>query len=194
MFSRHLVKMLTCALFALFLAGAPANAANEAGGSEYLIGPEDVLEIVVWRNTELSRQVTVRPDGRITLPLIGELPAAGLTPEKLRAEIVERLKEYQQSAVVASVIVQSVNSYRVYVLGQVQVPGSYTLKSRTTVLQALSLAGGFSQFASRNKIVLIRKRADGLDDKIQVKFNDLVYDEESRANEYLLPGDTIFVP
>ncbi|MBE7414071.1 MAG: polysaccharide biosynthesis/export family protein [Deltaproteobacteria bacterium] len=194
MFSRHLVKMLTCALFALFLAGAPANAANEAGGSEYLIGPEDVLEIVVWRNTELSRQVTVRPDGRITLPLIGELPAAGLTPEKLRAEIVERLKEYQQSAVVASVIVQSVNSYRVYVLGQVQVPGSYTLKSRTTVLQALSLAGGFSQFASKNKIVLIRKRADGLDDKIQVKFNDLVYDEESRANEYLLPGDTIFVP
>lgn len=194
MFSRHLLKMLTCALFALFLAGAPANAANEAGGPEYLIGPEDVLEIVVWRNTELSRQVTVRPDGRITLPLIGELTAAGFTPEELRADIVERLKEYQQSAVVASVIVQSVNSYRVYVLGQVQVPGSYSLKSRTTVLQALSLAGGFSQFASKNKIVLIRKRPDGLDDKIQVKFNDLVYDEESRANEYLLPGDTIFVP
>ncbi|MBZ0220432.1 MAG: polysaccharide biosynthesis/export family protein [Candidatus Methylomirabilis sp.] len=194
MFSRHILKTLTIALFALFLANTPAYASGEAGGPEYQIGPEDLLEIVVWRNTELSRQVTVRPDGRITLPLIGELTAAGLTPEELRAEIVERLKEYQQSAVVASVIVQSVNSYRIYVLGQVQVPGSYTLKSRTTVLQALSLAGGFSQFASKNKIVLIRKRSDGLDDKIQVKFNDLVYDEKSRANEYLLPGDTIFVP
>lgn len=194
MLSRHILKAFTIALFALFLANAPAHAAIEADGPEYLIGPEDVLEIVVWRNAELSRQVTVRPDGKISLPLIGELAASGLTPEELRAQIVERLKEYQQSAVVASVIVQTVNSYKVFILGQVQSPGSYALKSRTTVLQALSLAGGFSQFASKNKIVLIRKRPDGLDEKIQVKFNDLVYDEQSRANEFLRPGDTIFVP
>lgn len=193
MLSRRVLKTFTFVIFSILLANAPVAAAEEDGPG-YLIGPEDVLDIVVWRNTELSRQVTVRPDGRISLPLIGELGAAGLTPEELREEIVKRLKEYQQSAVVASVIVQDVNSYKVFVLGQVQVPGGYTLRSRTTVLQALSLAGGFSQFASKNKIVLIRKRPDGLDDKIQVKFNDLVYDEESRANEYLRPGDTIFVP
>ncbi len=193
MLSRRVLKAFTFVIFSILLANAPVAAAEEDGPG-YLIGPEDILEIVVWRNTELSRQVTVRPDGRISLPLIGELGAAGLTPEELREEIVKRLKEYQQSAVVASVIVQDVNSYKVFILGQVQVPGGYTLRSRTTVLQALSLAGGFSQFASKNRIVLIRKRPDGLDDKIQVKFDDLVYDEESRANEYLRPGDTIFVP
>lgn len=194
MSSKRLALLFMAALIALSLARTPAHASENPEASAYLIGPEDVLEISVWKNADLSKLVTVRPDGNISLPLIGEVAAAGLTPEGLRARIVEKLKEYQQGAVVASVIVQSVNSYRVFVLGEVRVPGSYVLKARTTVLQALSLAGGFSQFASKNKIVLIRKRPDGSDEKLQIKFNDLVYDEQSRANGILRPGDTIFVP
>lgn len=161
---------------------------------DYLIGPEDVLEISIWKNVELSKVVTVRPDGKISLPLIGDVQAAGLTPNQLRDAIVGRLKEYQETAV-ASVIVQGVNSYRIFIVGEVRTPGTYILKTRTSVLQAISLAGGFTQFASKNKIVLIRKKNDGAgEEKISIRFNDLVYDDSSNKNLILKAGDTIFVP
>ncbi len=161
---------------------------------DYQIGAEDVLEISVWRNADLSKVVTVRPDGKISLPLIGDLQAAGLTPTQLKEEIVTRLKTYQESAVV-SVIVQTVNSYRIFIVGEVRTPGTYILKNSTTVLQAISLAGGFTQFASKNKIVLVRKKGDGADERINVRFDDLVYgDEKLEKNLTLKAGDTIFVP
>ncbi|MBI5644320.1 MAG: polysaccharide biosynthesis/export family protein [Deltaproteobacteria bacterium] len=161
---------------------------------EYVIGTEDVLEISVWRNAELSKVVAVRPDGMITLPLIGEIRAAGLTPGALRDIIVERLKEYQDT-VVASVIVQEVRSYRIFVLGEVINPGTYTMMRKTSVIQAIALAGGFNQFASR-KLILIREGKDlGAPEKINIRFDDLI-DSNSKSNKNIIlrPGDTIFVP
>jgi polysaccharide export outer membrane protein len=164
--------------------------------SPYLIGPEDVLEISVWKNAELSKIVIVRPDGMISLPLIGDVKAAGLTPSQLRLAIIERLKEYQETVVV-SVIVQEVNSYRIFILGEVNSPGLYLLKTRTSLLQAIALAGGFNQFASKNKIVVIRGRTDetvGMEKKV-IRFDDIVYkDKQGIKNLILKPGDTIFVP
>lgn len=161
---------------------------------DYVIGSEDVLEISIWKNKDLSKVVTVRPDGKISLPLIGDVQAAGSTPEKLHDAIVAKLKEYQETAIV-SVIVQTVNSYKVFVIGEVKTPGTYVLKARTTVLQALAMAGGFSQFASKNKIMLIRHKNTGEDEKVPIRFDDLVYaDEKSNQNPVLRAGDTIFVP
>lgn len=179
----------------------PAKAAEKSASTmskraEYLIGPEDVLEISVWKNQDLSRLVTVRPDGMITLPLLGDIRAADRAPSALRDEIVDRLKEYQKSAEV-SVIVQEVNSYRIFILGDVIRPGIYPLKSRTTILQAIAIAGGFNEFASKNKIVLIREKGLGKkkQQKIKIQFGDIVNVKKSKdSNLVLMPGDTIFVP
>lgn len=161
---------------------------------DYVIGPEDVLEISVWKNMEMSKTVTVRPDGKISLPLIGDIQAAGTTPVQLRDSIVARLKEYQQTAI-ASVIVQAVNSYRIFILGEVKNPGTYQLKTSTTILQSISLAGGFTQFASKNKIVLVRKGPGLKEERHVIRFSDLVYgDEKTNQNLVLKAGDTIFVP
>ncbi len=156
--------------------------------NDYLIGPEDVLEISIWKNADLSRVVIVRPDGRISLPLIGDVQASGRTPDELRQAIVEKLQEYQE-AVVASVIVQEVNSYRIFMLGEIRVPGPYTLKRNTSILQAISLAGGFTEFASKNKIALIREG-----ERIKIRFDDLVRGGGRDEDLVLKPGDTIFIP
>jgi polysaccharide export outer membrane protein len=163
--------------------------------SEYLIGIEDILEISVWKNNELSKQVTVRPDGMISLPLIGDVLAAGQTPDELQKVIVKRLKEYQETVVV-SVIVLNVNSYRIFVLGEVAKPGLLTLKRKTTLLQAIALAGGFNQFASKNKITVIRERSSGdtKEEKIMIRFDDIINDSKLDTNIFLKSGDTIFVP
>lgn len=179
----------------------PAKAAEKTASTmkkraEYLIGPEDVLEISVWKNEDLSKLVTVRPDGMVTLPLLGDIRAADRTPSALRGEIVGRLVEYQKSAEV-SVIVQEVNSYKMFILGGVLRPGIYPLKSRTTVLQAIAIAGGFNEFASKNKIVLIREKGRGKNkqEKIRIQFGDIVNVKKSKDNNLvLMPGDTIFVP
>ena len=142
---------------------------------EYMIGPEDVLEVSVWKNPDISRQVNVRPDGKISLPLIGDVQAAGQMAEMLRKAILERVKEYQENAVV-SIIVKDINSYKIYVLGEVVKPGLYTLKAKTTLLQTIALAGGFTQFASKNRIVVVRENvADNNEkQKIIVRFDDIV--------------------
>jgi len=162
---------------------------------EYLIGPEDVLEVSVWKNAELSKVVIVRPDGMISLPLTGDIKAAGFTPNQLRTTITGKLKEYMETAVV-SVIVQQVNSFRVFILGEVVKPGVYTLKSKTTLLQAIAIAGGFNQFASRNKIVIIREKIEdsAKTEKINIRFDDIVYSKDEGKNFVLMPSDTIFIP
>lgn len=163
---------------------------------EYIIGPEDILIISVWKNADLTREVVVRPDGMITLPLIGDVKAWGVTPTQLREVITSKLEAFQRAVVVA-VIVKEVNSYRVYILGQVNSPGVYPLKRRTSILQAIALAGGFSEFASVNKMVLIHENqgSNPPAKKMRISFDDIVdIDEESGKNLILEPGDTIFVP
>ena len=176
-----------------------ANAESEAPPSTlktdgYVIGSEDVLDISVWKNADISRVVTVRPDGMISLPLLGDIQAAGLVPDELRKEIVKKIKNYQKSGEVA-VIVQDVNSRKVYIVGDITNPGTYPIKSRTTVLQAIAMAGGFNQYASKNSLVLIREDGDGKRKKIRIRFGDIVNVKKKKDNNLvLMPGDTIFVP
>ncbi|HZS11324.1 MAG TPA: polysaccharide biosynthesis/export family protein [Nitrospirales bacterium] len=162
--------------------------------SEYYIGPEDVLEIIVWRNQDLSKVVTVRPDGRISLPLLGDIEATGLTPAELTANIVNRLKQFKETPTV-SVVVQQVNSYGIFVLGEVTKPGRLFLKSKTTLLQSITMAGGFTPIAARNKIVIFRF-GEGKNSEIRLKasYDDIVLRDGQTQNYVLKPGDTIVVP
>ncbi len=163
----------------------------------FVLGPEDVIEVVVWKNPDLSRQVVIRPDGKVSLPLIGDVPASGLTADQLAGDIAQRFKAYKENPSV-SVNVVEVNSYYVFVVGEVNTPGKLPLKSYTTILQALSLAGGFTQFASRNDLHVVRNVIDGEGEskelRIPLRYDDLISDEGGVYNITLKSGDTIVVP
>lgn len=162
--------------------------------TDYFLGPEDVLEITVWRNIDLSKTVTVRPDGRISLPLIGDVSAVGKTTIQLADEISGKLKEYKENPQV-TILVKEVNSYAIYVLGEVAHPGKFPLKSKTTLLQAVTVAGGFTPTAARNKIVVFRFAKDGAGQiKIKASYDDIVLRDGSNQNIELKPGDQIVVP
>jgi len=161
---------------------------------EYWIGPEDVLDITIWRNADLSKEVTVRPDGRISLPLIGDVSAVGKTAAQLSDDISLKLKEYKENPQV-SIVVKEVNSYAIYVLGEVVKPAKYPLKTKTTLLQAITLAGGFMPTAARNKIVIFRFSKDGGGQvKIKAGYDDIVLRDGASQNIELKPGDQIVVP
>jgi len=175
-------------------AGKRAEKASLIVTPEYWIGPEDVLEITIWRNVDLSKEVTVRPDGRISLPLIGDVTAVGKTATQLSEDISTKLKEYKENPQV-SIIVKEVNSYAIYVLGEVVRPDKYPLKTKTTLLQALTVAGGFTATAARNKIVVFRFVQDGGGQmKIKAGYDDIVLRDGSNQNIELKPGDQIVVP
>jgi polysaccharide biosynthesis/export protein len=161
---------------------------------DYIIGPEDVLEITVWKNSDLSKQVQVRPDGRISLPLVGDVSAVGRTATQLTVDIATRLRSYMENPTV-SIVVKEVNSYAIYVLGEVIAPGKYPLKSKTTLLQAITVAHGFTPVAARNKIVVFRFGKDGEAlTKIKASYDDIVLRDGSSQNIELKPGDQIVVP
>ena len=161
---------------------------------DYIIGPEDMLEIAVWKNAELSKKVMVRPDGRISLPLIGDVMATGRTPTELTDEISKRLREYKENPTV-SIVVEGVNSYNVFVIGEVSKPGKFPLKTKTTLLQALAIAGGFTQVAVRNKMMLFRLGEDGKgQEKLKLAYDDIVLRDATDQNLELKPGDTLVIP
>ncbi len=160
--------------------------------SDYIIGPQDVLEISVWRNPDLSRQVTVRPDGRISLPLIGDVKAVGGTTGQLKDAITEKLKEYKENPTVA-IVVQQVNSYFIYVQGAVGQQGRYPLLTKTSLIQALTLAGGLAPDAVRSRVVVFRMGSEGSEpQRMTVNYDDIILN--GGANFELQPGDTIVVP
>jgi len=153
-----------------------------------------VLEITVWRNQDLSKVVAVRPDGRISLPLIGDVIAVGKTPAQLTEEISVKLTEYKENPQI-SIVIKEVNSYAIFVLGEVSKPGKYPLKSKTTLLQGITVAGGFTPMAARNKLVVFRFGENGQgDDKIKASYDDIVLRDGSKQNIELKPGDTVVVP
>lgn len=164
---------------------------------DFLLGPEDVLEITVWRNADLSRTTVIRPDGMISMPLIGDVRASGLTANQLADQISKRLAEYKERPTVA-VSVKEVNSYIIYVLGEVTKPGKYQLKTYTTVLQAISMAGGFTPFASKNRMQVVRNSRNGTGDltelRIQVRYDDLLSGKGEPGNFVVMSGDTLVVP
>jgi len=163
----------------------------------FLLGPEDVLEVMVWRNKDLSKEVVVRPDGLISIPLIGDVQASGLTADQLGRRIEERLQVFMETPRV-SVHVKEVNSYILYVVGEVRNPGKYRLKSYASVLQAIALAGGFTPFASKNEIQVVRnsQNDDGRlhEIHIPVRYDDLLSGDGELGNFVLRPGDIVVVP
>ena len=161
--------------------------------TDYVIGPEDMLQITVWKNESLSRALPVRPDGKITLPLLHDVQAAGLTPMQLQEKLAIAFGEFMPNPEV-SVTVTDVRSYRVSVLGEVQRPGVLQLKSDTTVLEAIALAGGFRDFASPSKIMILRKNGDGQPQKIPFNYNRVVKDNRGEGNVTLKSGDVVVVP
>ena len=160
--------------------------------ADYIIGPEDVLEIAVWRTPELSRQVMVRPDGRVSLPLIGDVKAVGLTTLELRDRITEKLKAYKENPTVA-IVVGAINSYYFFTQGAVGSTAKIPLLSRTTLIQAITLAGGLAPDAVRSRITIFRLgRAGVAPEKIVVSYDDIIL--RGAENIVLKPGDTLVVP
>jgi polysaccharide export outer membrane protein len=158
----------------------------------YVIGQGDVLEIFVWRNEELSRQTTVRPDGKISLPLIQDLQAEGLTVPRLKDRITQELKQYVQNPTV-TVIVSRIQSYKISILGKVANPGVYPITTETTLLEAISMAGGFTEWAKTRKITVIRNEG-GKKEKFRINYKKIVSGKDPSQNIILRRGDTIVVP
>ena len=179
-------------------AAAPAKApAAPAPGpaisaEQYKIGPEDMIAVSVWKNDAMSRVIPVRPDGMISLPLLDDVQAAGLTPMQLRDVITKRLTDYMPAPEV-SVIVNDVRSFKVSVIGEVSRPARYELKSLTTVLDVLAQAGGFNQFANRSRIVILRPNGKSMT-RIPFNYNKVIASGGEEENFYLQPNDIVLVP
>jgi polysaccharide export outer membrane protein len=172
---------------------ATATAAQSVGEDPaYKIGPQDVLKIDVWKEEQLTRTVPVRPDGKITLPLLNDVQAVGLTPMELAGVIGEQLKKYINNPQV-TVSVTEINSRRVYVTGEVTKAGAYALLPHMTVLQALSSSGGFTQFA-RVKNIYVLRTENGKQIKMPFNYKEAVSGKNEGQNIELLPGDVIVVP
>ena len=165
--------------------------AMDPGQSEYRLGPEDVIEVFVWKEPDLSTTVVIRPDGRISLPLANELEASGRTAVQLQQEIAERLRQFISQPVV-NVMVKQVNSLKISVLGEVRKPDVYRIKNRVTVLDAIAMAGGFTDLARPNRVIVLRKMPSGLPQRIKVNIKQAV-SEESGEPLYLQPLDTVYV-
>jgi len=162
---------------------------------DYQIGAEDVLEILIWKNEALSKVVTVRPDGKFSLPLIGDVQAAGLTAEQVKDAISEKFKEYYQDPPAVSLIVQQAKNQVIYILGGVKNPGSYVLKHGTTFLQAIAQAGGFTPFASTNNILVLRRGENGNKElALKIRYKDIISGNHGDSNILLRPMDTIIIP
>lgn len=159
---------------------------------DYVLGPEDVVEIMVWKERDVSKTVTVRPDGKISLPLIDDVQAAGFKVEELKEEITEKLREFIANPTV-SVVVSQMNSMKVFIQGEVARQGVYQLKSNTTVLQGISLAGGFNEWSKRKKIIIVRE-IEGKRVRIRVDYGKIFSGKDMKQNILLKRGDIVIVP
>jgi polysaccharide export outer membrane protein len=174
---------------------APGTAVAAPGvnmPSEYTIGADDVLSIVFWRDKELTTDVNVRPDGKISLPLLNDVQATGLTPAQLRERIVEESKKYVEDPNV-TVVVKQINSRKVFITGEVRKPGPYPLTGPTTVLQLISIAGGLADYAKTEKITVVRIE-NGKPVSYRFNYKQVIDGKRLAQNIELKPGDTIIIP
>ncbi len=176
---------------------APASVAAETGSKPhddtFVIGNDDVLAINVWKEPDISRSIPVRSDGKISLPLAGEIQAAGQTPLKLEGDIASKLQNYISEPEV-TVMVQQINSEKFNILGQVARPGSYPLTNSATVLDAIALAGGFRDFAKQKSIYILRQKPPGGQSRMAFNYKDVIKGRNPEQNIKLEPRDTIVVP
>jgi polysaccharide export outer membrane protein len=199
------MKIRITFLLAAFVACAPALLAAQttnqlsakapaaaAASPAYVIGPEDELVINFWREADMSAEVVVRPDGKISLPLLNEFEAAGLTPAELLDRILERARAYVDNPS-ATVVVRAIKSRKVFVTGSVTNPGAYPLTSPTTVLQLLAMAGGLTEWAKSDRIVIVRT-SGGRQSALPFNYEDVGRSRNLAQNILLEPGDTVIVP
>jgi polysaccharide export outer membrane protein len=158
----------------------------------YVIGTDDVLSIVYWKDKDMSADAQVRPDGRIALPLINEVHAAGLTPEQLREKLTEESKKYMEDANI-TVVVRQINSRKAFITGEVNKPGPYPLTAATTVMQLISMAGGLREYANGKKIIIMRTE-NGRSISLPFNYRDVTAGKRLEQNVELKPGDTVVVP
>jgi polysaccharide biosynthesis/export protein len=170
----------------------PAAVTPAAPREAYLIGPDDVLSIVFWKEKDLSGDVTVRPDGKVTLPLLNDIQAEGRTPDELRDAIKEAARTFVEDPN-PTVIVKEIKSRRVFITGQVEKPGPYLLNGDTTVLQLIAIAGGLKEFADGRNITIMRKGRDGVTVH-PFNYRDVLKRRNLEQNIELKPGDTVVVP
>jgi polysaccharide export outer membrane protein len=175
---------------------APSAARTTAVGipvpEDYVIGPDDQLSVVFWRDKDLSADVTVRPDGKITLPLLNDVQASGLRPDQLRDKVAEEAKRYVEDPQ-PTIVVTKINSRKVFITGEVAKPGPYSLMAPTTVLQLISTAGGLTQYAHSKKISIMRTE-NGRQIAYHFNYKDIAAGKNMKQNIELKPGDTIIVP
>jgi polysaccharide biosynthesis/export protein len=180
---------------------APANAPKSGSSvapsglvvtDDYVIGPDDTLSVVFWRDKDMSADVEVRPDGKISLPVLNEIVAAGLTAEQLRARIAEAASKFVTDPTV-SVVVRGINSRKVFITGMVAKPGDYSIPGRTTVLQLIAMAGGLHEFADAKNIT-INRLENGRQVNLRFNYKDVSKGKNLRQNIELKPGDTVIVP
>lgn len=172
--------------------GSPASSSVDALPADYLIGPDDVLSIVFWREKDISADVVVRPDGRISLPLLNDVQAAGLTPEQLRVVLDKAAEKYLEDPR-ATVVVKQINSRRVFITGQVAKQGPYPLMSGMTVMQLITVAGGLLDFADEDNISVVRKE-NGRNVSYRFNYSEVKRRRNLTQNIELKPGDTVIVP
>jgi polysaccharide export outer membrane protein len=173
--------------------GRGAATATARPAPPYVIGPDDVLSIVFWKDKDLSAEVTVRPDGKVSLPLLNDIQAQGRTPDELR----DALKQAAQAFVEdpnPTVMVKEIKSRRVFITGQVEKPGPYPLTGETTVLQLIAMAGGIREFADGSNITIIRKVDNGRTEILPFNYRDVLKRKNLTQNVQLKPGDTVVVP
>jgi polysaccharide export outer membrane protein len=171
----------------------PADQAKSVDPDRFIIGNDDVLAINVWKEPELSRAIPVRSDGKISLPLAGEVQASGQTPHQLEQEIAQKLQSYISEPEV-TVIVQQINSQKFNILGQVVKPGTYPLTNSLTVLDAIAVAGGFRDFAKKKSIYILRQNPDGSQSRVPFNYKEVIKGKNAEQNVKVQPRDTIVVP
>jgi polysaccharide export outer membrane protein len=184
---------LTTILILLFLSLITSGAAyaQHYGETEFQLGPGDVIHVFVYKEPDLTLEVPIRPDGKVSLPLIGELPASGKSAVELQKEISQKLTRFIEDPVV-NVIVKEINSAQVSVLGEVKTPGMYKIKDRATVLDAIALAGGFTEYAKRDKVTVIRTVTSGEPKRFKLNVNEQIKGKSGDLF-YVLPYDKIVI-
>ena len=189
--NKKMLMLMPLLLLSWVLSAMAAEPADTR--SDYKIGPGDVLEITTWKEPDFSKEaVIVRLDGKITFPLLNDVPAAGVTPTQLKKDLEAKLEEYVTGPTV-TVTVKNPGSQRFYILGEVNGTGEYPLMKKLTVIQAFALAGGFTQWASKNEIILFR-RENGQEKVFRINYKDIAKGKDFSQNVVLQADDTIIVP
>jgi polysaccharide biosynthesis/export protein len=196
----NLLYILICMIFILLAcnhqsikaSGSTAESKSFQSDTAFIIGPADVLEIVVMKEPDLSKTIPVRPDGKILLPLVNEVQAAGKTPVQLQSDLEKAFSKFYEQVTV-SVLVREINSYKFSITGKVKNPGTYKMSADTTLLEAISMAGGFVEFASTNSIKVFRKGSEN-SKSIRIKYSKIISGKDPSQNIIIKPGDTIIVP